>query len=148
MEILIIGVIFVALMAYVSTRIKRSARAAYEQEVFEHDAFTISKPEGFIIPYSQNSPYQLEIYSKDFGDGEAKKLHQCWAVVSVENTYRKESSTRTKSTENDVAINLFTKTIGDKRSNRSYKLAVSSLDEYGDNFSEKINLMLDSFTLR
>ena len=63
MEILIIGVIVVALMAYASTKIKKSAREAFEVEVFENEGFTITKPEGFIIPYNKN----ISAYSDETG---------------------------------------------------------------------------------
>src|SRR4051812_17512027 len=104
MEILIIGILVVALMAYASTKIKKSAQVAYELEVFENEAFTITKPEGFIIPYNEKSPHLFEAYSKDFGDDEARKFNQCWAIVDVKNSFKKNSSTKSKINENNVLI--------------------------------------------
>src|SRR5215218_5042830 len=82
MEILILGVILVALMAYVSTRIKKSAARAFEREVIETGDFRLVKPEGFLSPVSENSEYAFEAYSKDFGEDDAAAEHrQARAVV-------------------------------------------------------------------
>ena len=148
MEILIIGVIIVALMAYTSTKIKKSAREPFEVEVFENDEFTITKPEGFIIPYNETSKYAVEIYSKDFGDDDSKKFHQCQALVSVENIYRKNSSIKKEKNENDVLMLVWTKILGNKKLNKTYKLEITVLDEYKEQYLEKIDKIRDSFTLK
>ena len=148
MEILIFGIILVALMAYASTKIKKSAQAAYELEVFDNEEFTITKPEGFIVPFNEKSPYAFEAYSKDFGDDEARKFNQCWATVSVNNGFKKNSSIKTKKNEKDVLIQVFTKTLGNKKLNKSYELEISLLDEYKEQYLEKIEAMLGSFALK
>ena len=148
MEILIIGIILVALMAYASTKIKKSAQAAYEAEVFENEGFTVKKPDGFIIPFNEKSPYAFEAYSKDFGDDEARKFNQCWAVVSVKNGFKKNSSIKSKKNEKNVLIQLFTKTLGNKKLNKTYELEISLLDEYKEQYAEKIEAMLSSFALK
>lgn len=66
MEILISGLIIVALMAYVSTRIKRSAAAAFEAETIEGEGFTIDKPAGFLHNLNADPKYVFEAYSKEF----------------------------------------------------------------------------------
>src|SRR6185436_16743158 len=75
MEILIPGLALVALMVYVSTRIKRSAAKAFDQEVVETDEFTITKPEGLFIP-TDATDLAFAAYSKDFGTGEAGSVRQ------------------------------------------------------------------------
>ena len=42
MEIFIVGVAVVALMVYVSTKIKRSAAAAFEREEIEEEDFSLT----------------------------------------------------------------------------------------------------------
>lgn len=146
--IVIIGLIIVILMVITSTKIKKSAKAAFEPETFENEAFTIMKPDGFIIPFNEKSPYSFEAYSKDFGDDEAAKLNQCQAVISVKNGFQKNSSTKTKKNEKDVLIHVFTKRLGSKARNKTYELEVSVLDDYRESFAEKIEMFLNSFALK
>lgn len=67
MELLIPGLILVALMVYASTRIKRSAAAAFEPETIETDEFVIQKPDGFLNVIGGDPQYAFEAYSKEFG---------------------------------------------------------------------------------
>ena len=48
MEILIPGLILVALMVYVSTKIKKNAVDAFGEETITTDDFVLIKPEGFL----------------------------------------------------------------------------------------------------
>src|SRR5205085_2158799 len=84
MEILIVGVILVALMVYASTRIKKSAARAFESETIDADEFYIEKPEGFINPLrDESAEYAFEAYSKDFGTGDAENVYQAQAFITV-----------------------------------------------------------------
>jgi hypothetical protein len=83
MEILIVGVIFVALMVYVSTKIKKSAASAFEQELIEKEDFKLIKPEGFISPIDENSDFAFEAYTKEFGKNEADEFRQAQANLLV-----------------------------------------------------------------
>ena len=77
MEILIMGGIIVALMVYASTRIKRSAAAAFEEETIETDDFSLVKPEGFLNPVENEDFLAFYAFSKDFGEeGKAEKSRQ------------------------------------------------------------------------
>lgn len=71
MEFLIPGLILVALMVYASTKIKRSAAAAFEAEKIETDDFCVEKPEGFLNVLNLDPSLKLDVYSKDFGTGDA-----------------------------------------------------------------------------
>jgi hypothetical protein len=64
--IIIIGLIIVALMVYTSTRIKRTAAAAFEPETIETDEFIIQKPEGFLHNLNARPGNIFEAYSKEF----------------------------------------------------------------------------------
>jgi hypothetical protein len=66
MELLIPGLILVALMVYASTRIKRTAAAAFEAETVETGEFVIQKPDGFLNNLNGDPQYIFEAYSKDF----------------------------------------------------------------------------------
>ncbi len=83
MELLIPGLILVALMVYVSTRIKRSAARAYEREIVETDDFSIVKPEGFLSPVKENAEFAFEAYSKECGHEDAGNIRQAAATVAV-----------------------------------------------------------------
>src|SRR5881392_682596 len=67
MEILIVGLIIVALMVYASTRIKRTAAAAFDAETIETDELTIRKPDGFLHNLNGDPKFAFEAYSKDLG---------------------------------------------------------------------------------
>src|SRR5262249_24498312 len=71
MELLIPGLILVALMVYASTRIKRRAAQAFEQETIGTDEFTLVKPEGFLHLISGDPAYAFQAYSKEFGAEDA-----------------------------------------------------------------------------
>lgn len=67
MEILIPGIILVALMAWASTRIKRNAAAAFDIETVDGGEFLIVKPEGFLHVLNDDSAMAFRAYSKEFG---------------------------------------------------------------------------------
>lgn len=72
MEILIPGLIIVALMVYASTRIKRNAAAAFDPEAIETDDLVIQKPEGFLHNLNGDPKFAFEAYSKDFSEEHPK----------------------------------------------------------------------------
>src|SRR5215207_2112880 len=67
MELLIPGLILVALMVWVSTRIKKNAAAAFDAETVENGEFSIRKPEGFLHVLNDDSGLAFRSYSKEFG---------------------------------------------------------------------------------
>ncbi|MFV0387796.1 MAG: hypothetical protein ACK5NT_03485 [Pyrinomonadaceae bacterium] len=74
MEILIFGIILVAVMAYVSTRIKRAASAAYDEEPVEKDDFKIVKAKGFLYPLRDPADFPFEAYSKEYGERSTRNI--------------------------------------------------------------------------
>lgn len=83
MELLIPGLILVALMVYASTRIKKAAARAFEQEQVESDEFSITKPEGFLHPRNHRNEFAFEAYSKEFGNDGAEELRRAAATIRV-----------------------------------------------------------------
>src|SRR5687768_214257 len=83
MELLIPGLILVALMVYVSTRIKKSAARAYEVETVDTPEFHIEKPDGMLNPLNDQSPYAFEAYSRDFGRDGNGNIRQLAADLCV-----------------------------------------------------------------
>lgn len=81
MELLIPGLILVALMVWASTKIKRSAAKAFDAEHVEGDGFAIDKPDGFLNRYNEHSELLFDAYSKDYGTESAKNVRAATAVV-------------------------------------------------------------------
>ena len=67
MELLIPGLLLVALMVYASTRIKRTAAEAFEPETIATDSFVLEKPEEFLNVINHDPTLELQAYSREFG---------------------------------------------------------------------------------
>lgn len=83
MELLIPGLILVALMAYASTRIKRTAAAAFEAETVETDDFIIRKPDGFLYVVNGDPQYAFEAYSQEYGGSGFENIRQATVSLTV-----------------------------------------------------------------
>ncbi|MBX3293504.1 MAG: hypothetical protein KF881_11520 [Acidobacteria bacterium] len=81
MELLIPGLILVALMVYASTRIKKTAAAAFEPETIETDEFYIEKPEGMLHVLNGDPAKEFESYSKEYGKGAQDNIRQIRAEI-------------------------------------------------------------------
>lgn len=170
MEILILGLILVAFMVYASTRIKRSAAQAFDAETVETDQFVIQKPEGFLNVINGDPQYAFEAYSKEFGVDDAAEFRLGSATLKIfgsqgdpadpiknsgteivsdinevigENHYRVLEAKRVKK---EIDFRVLYK-IGDK-DHKLYELEIVALAETPDEFSRKIESMLDSFEIK
>lgn len=76
MELLIPGLILVALMVYASTRIKKTAAAAFDAESIDNETFSLEKPDGFLTVLNGNPELLFESYSRVFGDEPAENIRQ------------------------------------------------------------------------
>lgn len=91
MELLIPGLILVALMVYASTRIKRSAAEAFEPETIDTDIFYFEKPEGFLTVLNGRPELAYEGYSREFGGDGAEDTRQARVEVrTIENSSLKD----------------------------------------------------------
>lgn len=90
MEILVPGLLLVALMVYVSTKIKKKAAIAYEREIIHNDEFSIIKPEGFISP-ADGGEAAFAAYSMEFGSGSGENVRRASAKVRLYRGERLES---------------------------------------------------------
>lgn len=84
MELLIPGLILVALMVYASTRIKKTAAAAFEPETIEDERFVIQKPRDFLHVIGGDPKYAFEAYSKELGTGNAENLRGATAKLRID----------------------------------------------------------------
>jgi len=86
LSILIPGLLLVALMIYLSTRIKKTAAAAFDAETIETDEFVIQKPEGFLHNLNGDPKFIFEAYSKDFSKANDKLRVGTAVITRKENT--------------------------------------------------------------
>ena len=175
MEILIFGFILVALMAFVSTKIKKSAATAFERETFENKDFRIIKPEGFISPINENSDFVFAAYTKEFGKNDADEFRQASANLTIfsdlsfkaviENAKKDGGKILSESVledaakeqkiyllesekfEKDVKSKVFYKFVESSKQRKIYQLRISVLDAYKEDFADRINELLESFTV-
>lgn len=82
-DILIFGLILVALMVYASTKIKKVAAKAYAPETVETDDFRITKPEGFLSVISPADGRAFHAYSREFGEAEAAGIRRTEATIRI-----------------------------------------------------------------
>lgn len=171
MELLIPGLILVALMVYLSTRIKRTAALAYEREVIETDDFSIVKPEGFLHPVKENPEFAFEAYSRECGHEDAGNIRQAAATVAVfedsdfdEICDKARVSGRIISEGSPVIAGrrvflldaeretggvmqeVFHKIVA--KNGRVYDLEITLLQEHKDAYLRSIEELRESFTLR
>ena len=171
MEILIIGGILVALMAYVSTRIKKSAAIAFEREMIETEEFLIIKPENFISPVIEDSEFAFTALSKDFGTDAAENTRQAQAslrvyenadfdeicriaeqsagkIISEETTASADEKIRFlrgEKTEDEIESEIFYKIVASKLGNKIYELKISVLNEFRENYAAAVSEFLNGF---
>lgn len=172
MEILILGLILVALMVYASTKIKRSAARAYEREAIEADEFSIVKPDGFINPVSDNSAFVFEANSKEFGHDSAESFRQARATLQVyekagfdeickkakesvakivRDTTEEEGGLKTcvLETEKETkSVNLETYYKITEKGGKTYELQITVLQEHKSEYLRRIEEMLESFIVK
>jgi hypothetical protein len=170
MEILIIGVIVVALMVYVSTRIKRSAAEAFAEETIETDEFTLVKPEGFLSPVETEDFLAFYAYSKDYGEEDsAEKMRQGLiklkilagktapetvkdikksldTVLSEERPDEKTFLLRGEKSENEVEKVFYHKIIA--KNEKIYDLEMSVLNDYLENYAERAEKLQADFRVK
>ena len=173
MEILIVGIILVLLMAYVSTKIKKSSAAAYQPELLEAVDYSIIKPEGYIVPWNQESAFKA--LSKEMGTEEgAENLYhsradlRVFSEVSFEEICRgarksvkkiiseetakdgdlKYCFIHAKNFENETGIEVYYKIVENQPTSKVYEFQVSVLNEAMETYSAKASEMLQSFTVK
>ena len=175
MEILIVGVALVALMVFVSTKIKKSAAAAFEREVIDTKDFILTKPEGLINPLRENSELAFEAYSKEFGKNDAEEFNQMTAYLRIfsdanfkeicanaKKSISKIISENVSETDNKQTICLIEgmnsekearflriwKIVHSGQRQKVYELQISILENYRADYAARVSEMLESFTVK
>lgn len=175
MEILIVGIAVVALMVYVSTKIKKSAEQAYNREFVETAEFSLVKPEGYLHPLRDKSEFAFEAYSQNYGEGNLKNVWQSNAemVVHSNKNFKEVCAEAKKNADEILSENVLKETPEDQRicllegekiidevkkhvfwkivesvsQEKVYELRIFVLEENLPEFDQKVKEMLESFTL-
>jgi hypothetical protein len=172
MELLIPGLILVALMVYVSTKIKKNAARAYEQETIVTPEFSVVKPEGFICPVDYNEGLIFAAYSKEYGRDQTDGVRQASAEIrkfddaSFDEVCERAKIGAVRVVSEDIGILngakscvIATERIDAKITldainkivegdEKIYELIITVLPEYKEDYSRKIDEMLGSFALK
>ena len=167
MELLIPGLILVALMVWASTRIKRRAAEAFDAEQIETDEYSLRKPEGFLHVIG-DSGHELSAYSKEYGKGVEPTERQ--AVIELDvfsseslasardriietatgSTIRTDAKNicelETEETVNESRVRGFYKLVAGE--NGVYRLRFAVLSEHADDFLRRIEETLASFSVK
>ena len=172
MELLIPGLILVALMVYASTSIKKTAAAAFEPETIETDDFIIQKPDGFLNVIGGDPQFAFEAYSKDFGDAGAEDFRQGTAKLKIYNGMSLDEAMANLSKSSDEIVSDISEIIGENRyrvvetkrmeksielrgfykiaemDGKVYELEITTLKETTEAFMRNIEAMLNSFEIK
>ena len=172
MELLIPGLILVALMVYASTKFKKSAARAYESETVDTPEFSITKPEGFICPVDHDEKLAFAAYSKEYGRDEKDVIRQASAEIrTFEDANFDEIREQAKidsirvvsedirmlngakccvieseRIDNGVTFDSVHKIMAG--TGKIYQLRISVLPEHKEDYSRKTDEMLGSFIIK
>lgn len=166
MELLIPGLILVALMVYASTRIKKRAAEAFEPETIETERYTLQKPDGFL--HVIDSPrYDFEAYSKEYSDDDSSRratieveilrdtdlqsgresLRDASAKFDVTEETANACRIETEEAANENGLKVFYKLV-DSRAGAIYRMRFAVLAKHQDEYFRRIEETLDSFALK
>lgn len=167
MELLIPGLILVALMVWASTKIKKRAADAFEAEFIETETFSLQKPEGFLHVIG-DPEHVFTAYSKDFGGDDNSGDRRATIEIDVlpgndlagardsilNSATQSEIRTQTvniceletEETVNENDLKVVYKIVAED--NSIYRLRFAVLAEHSDQYLRKIDETLDSFVLK
>ena len=167
MELLIPGLILVALMVYASTKIKKRAAAAFDPERIETDSYLLEKPDGF-LHVIDDPDHELRSYSKEFGEEENSghrraiieldlvsagdldtamhDIDECAENSEIISRSDKECVIETDEAANETRLKGFYKIVANGKA--VYKLRFAVIAEHVDEYSARIKETLDSFNLK
>ncbi|MEZ5306417.1 MAG: hypothetical protein R2684_04650 [Pyrinomonadaceae bacterium] len=176
MDIVILGILLVAAMVFISTRIKRAAAAAFEPESVEMDDFHINKPAGFLYPLNRESEFPFEAYSREYGERRTRNIWRARTRLRVsdglnirkviadakeagEDILAEEQETalgegllcsivKSKFSEDEISYERYRRIIADKKRNKTYELRSTLLHPFEDDYREDIETMSRSFELK
>lgn len=169
-------VAFIALLLFISSKIRNAANQAYEPERIERETFSINKPEGYLNPVEYTERIPFEAYTRELGERSMGRLRKSLAKMTVSDglkfdNLRKEIKKEaqefvstifdenapegericlieTKKTDNEITTVFLNKIVESRRQKKTYNLEISVLEDYRDEYEEKMGEMLNSFLLK
>jgi hypothetical protein len=169
MEILIVGLIIVALMVYASTKLKKYTAAQFEREEVETEEFSLVKPEGFLHVLNDVSKFAFYAYSKEFGKAEAEDVRQAEIFIEIfdgktfaqvcdeiksdaESVLYEEFSDEekiclleTEKTIDEIEVSENYKIVGN---GKVFQIKVAVLKNFKSDYEERIETIFDSFRVK
>ena len=167
MELLIPGLILVALMVWASTKIKKTAADAFQEEFIETDAYSLRKPEGFLHVIGDEH-HELMAYSREYGKGDNTGVRKATieldilpdtnlenaiesirqSAISTDITSRSETEAEvnTEETANESTVYAVYKIV--EKRDSVYRLRFAVLSEHKDEYLRKIEEAFESFTIK
>ena len=176
MEIFIVGLVLVAVMVFVSTKIKAKAAQAFEPERVERKEFVVVKPRGFMSPVESKNGFEFEAYSREYGEKRMRNTRQAEAFLTVSNGLNfaaecekaraaagKVLSERTldetpsgekvfllegEKTENVFPSIEFYKIVESRQLKKTFSLRATVLRDLRETYIHEINEMINGFRLK
>ncbi|CAN5747675.1 hypothetical protein BH20ACI4_BH20ACI4_34280 [soil metagenome] len=167
---------FIALLLFVSTKIRNAANQAYEPERIEREKFSINKPEGYLNPVEWTESVPFEAYTRELGERSMGRLRKSLVKLTASDglnfdNLRKEIKTNapefvstvfdenapdgqrvclieTKNTEKEITTVFLNKIVESRKQKKTYNLEISVLEDYRDEYENKIAELINSFTLK
>ena len=163
MEFLIPGLILVAVMVYLSTRIKKTAADAFNAESIDADGYSLEKPEGFLHVLGDEK-HEFMAYSKEFGEDDNARFHRATIELdgltetdvasvqkavceaAVNSAVRQADVIEADELANETEFRTVYKLAA--RGSSVYRLRFAVLAEHFDEFSRRIDDTLESFVTK
>lgn len=168
--------VFIAILLFISSRIRNAANAAYEPEKIVRENFSIYKAEGYLNPVEWTETVPFEAYTREVGERSAGRLRKSLAKMTVSDGLnfdglRKDLKknaeefvstvfdddapegqriclVETKKTENEITTVLLNKIVESRPQKKTYNLEISVLEDYRDEYEDRISEMLESFSVK
>lgn len=168
---------FIAILLFISSKIRNAASAAFEPEQIEREHFRVYKPEGYLNPvdYTEKTPF--EAYTREVGERAAGRLRKSLVKLTVSDGLnfdglRKEIKKDAqefvstefeenapegqkiclietkKENEDEVVTVILNKIVESRRQRKTYNLEISVLEQAREEYEDRINRMFDSFEVK
>lgn len=168
---------FIAILLFISSKIRNAASAAFEPEQIERENFRIYKPEGFLNPvdYTEKTPF--EAYTREVGERAAGRLRKSLVKLTVSDglnfdSLRKEIKKDAqefvstefdenspegqkiclietkKENEDEVVTVILNKIVESRQQKKTYNLEITVLEQAREEYEDRINRMFNSFEVK
>lgn len=134
MEILVPGLLLVAFMVWASTRIKRRATEAFDEETIENDLFTIKKPAGYLHVLNDDSGKAFRGYSRESATVNRKDIKQATIEIEVHRDYSLDDLVKTIGQKSESVTDKNPYLDGGEKAMSLTAIRLDGEGEFQDNF--------------